>query len=195
MLFKTSFAILALTSISNAASLTRNNQGTFNDGVIAGRKEAERIWRNNGSNCANIWGFDDQVQRSMNRNYANRSSDNWRQGAYKRGVREGADTVVAKYEKECLEDNSDECFDLGEAAAYEIAWAYCPTSASASHHYDYPNYKATCKTVAYGVCKGEISGAVKGNGCMTIPTSDLLDLQSKCRRQVDNMVGPVVQDA
>ena len=34
-----------------------------------------------------------------------------------RGVSAGADQVIMKYEKKCLDDNTDECTDLGNAAS------------------------------------------------------------------------------
>ena len=42
---------------------------------------------------------------------------NWQTEAYNRGVRAGAQQVIDKYEKQCLEDSPDECNDLGVAAA------------------------------------------------------------------------------
>jgi len=42
---------------------------------------------------------------------------NWQTESYNRGVQAGADQVVEKYEKQCLEDDADECIDLGKAAA------------------------------------------------------------------------------
>ena len=42
---------------------------------------------------------------------------NWQVESYNRGVKAGANQVVEKYEKQCLEETPDECNDLGEAAA------------------------------------------------------------------------------
>lgn len=41
----------------------------------------------------------------------------WDEASYNRGVQAGADQVIEKYEKQCLEDTADECEDLGVAAA------------------------------------------------------------------------------
>lgn len=52
---------------------------------------------------------------SIDANYVD--NGNWETESYNRGVRAGADQVVAKYEKRCLENTADECTDLGIAAA------------------------------------------------------------------------------
>lgn len=48
-------------------------------------------------------------------------------------------------------------------------------------------YKATCRSVAYGICKGEVGSMVRANGCDNLTTSQLLNLQRKCRNMVDSM--------
>ena len=114
---------------------------------------------------------------------------NWKTEAYNRGVRAGADQVVKKYEKQCLEDTVDECNGLGEAAAQEIAFEYCPFSASASFAPEsQPDYKQECREVAYGFCEGAVGNQVNDNGC-SISTGDLKNLQEKCERQVNRMTG------
>jgi hypothetical protein len=83
--------------------------------------------------------------------------------------------VVEKYEKQCLKNSSDECYDLGHVAAQMIAFDYCPFSAAdeaSDTAYGQPNYKASCRSVAYGVCEGAIYGYVDENGC-SISTSKL----------------------
>ena len=52
---------------------------------------------------------------SIKKTYADDS--NSRASAHNRGVRVGADQVIMKYEKKCLDDNTDECTDLGNAAS------------------------------------------------------------------------------
>jgi hypothetical protein len=96
--------------------------------------------------------------------------------------------VVTKYEKQCLDDSPDECYDLGQAAAQIIAFDFCPFSAADATGYSQPNYKASCRSVAYGVCEGAIYSNVRGNGC-SISTSQLSKLQNKCEGQVDSMTG------
>jgi hypothetical protein len=44
----------------------------------------------------------------------------FRDQSFNRGARAGADQVVQKYEKRCLDSSPDECNDLGYAAASEV---------------------------------------------------------------------------
>ena len=72
----------------------------------------------------------------------------------------------------------------------EIAFDYCPFTAADSYgHGSEPDYKATCRSVAYGVCEGAIYDNVVDNGCKGISTSELNKLQYKCKGQVDAMTG------
>lgn len=54
-------------------------------------------------------------QKYIDNNYPD--NGNWQDEAYNRGVRVGADGVVQKHEKQCLEDTPDECEEVGETAA------------------------------------------------------------------------------
>jgi len=173
-----SIAIILLASTTAAA------QGSFNDGVKQGKKDAERQWRNSGSDCGNIFGFQKQVDRNVKKNYP--QSSNWRTDSYNRGARSGADEVVTKYEKKCLEDNPDECTDLGNAAAQEIAYDYCQKAAPYGSR---PNYKKTCRQVAYGICEGGVQKNVQSSCNKKLTTSELRNLQTKCRGQVNSMTG------
>jgi hypothetical protein len=101
---------------SNRSNSNSNNSGgTFNDGVVRGQTNAERIWRQQGSSCDNIWGFEDSVNRHIRRNYVD--TGDWRTDSFNRGVRAGADQVVQQKQEKCLNDSPDECNDLGIAAA------------------------------------------------------------------------------
>ena len=195
--------------------------GDFNDGVYLGAEVAEKMWKEMGSSCSNIWGFEDKVEDYIEVKYPTDTSD-WRKNSCHQGVEAGADQVVDKYEKQCLDDSPDECNDLGQAAAQrksfyfdmwdcyfvidysfdphhvlsyifissEIAYAYCPFSATEDEAsiYGAPNYKASCRSVAYGVCEGAIYGYVRQNGC-SISTSKLDDLQDECEDLIDAMTG------
>ncbi|KAL7509252.1 hypothetical protein ACHAXN_006239 [Cyclotella atomus] len=165
------------------------NDGTYNEGVTRGVHEASRIWHDGGCDCANIWGFEEEVDDLMEANFDESPNDTDKQDAYKRGVRDGASLVVTEHERECLDETPDECFDLGSAAAMQIAFDYCPFSAQAdSYGYgsDEPDYKQSCREVAYGVCEGAILKMVESNGCDP-PTSDVAVLQEECEGQVDSM--------
>lgn len=182
-------AVLAWTAPSAAGSPSNLPEPTcedFNAGVYLGAEVAENIWKERGSSCSNIWGFEDQVDYYVSDRYPTDTS-NWRTNSCNEGVKVGAEQVVDKYDKQCLE-NPDECYDLGHAAAQMIAFDYCPFSAADSTSYGSPNYKKECRSVAYGVCEGAIYGYVRDNGC-SISTSKLGKLQDKCEDKVDSMTG------
>jgi len=106
-----------------------------------------------------------------------------------RGARAGANKVVFEQEKSCLEDTTDECTELGEAAAQEIAFEFCPFDTSASFAPpSRPDYKEACREVASGICEGAVGNQVNNNGC-SLTTSELLMLQDKCEYQVNLMTG------
>jgi hypothetical protein len=207
--------------VSVKKSKTNTCDGDFNSGVYLGADVAEKMWKEQGSSCSNIWGFEDQVDNYLESKYPTDTSD-WRKNSCHEGMKKGAgellcdhcnaldpfikkvsfheiqtrlhclifiDQVVAKYEKQCLDDTPDECYDLGQAAAQMIAFDFCPFSAqSDATAYGQPNYKASCRSVAYGVCEGAIYNNVRDNGC-SISTSQLNNLQNKCKGQVDSMTG------
>jgi hypothetical protein len=78
---------------------------------------------------------------------------------------------------------------------FKIAFDYCPFSASdeaAATAYGQPNYKQSCREVAYGVCEGAILDMVESNGCDP-STSDVAVLQEECEGQVESMT-PGVND-
>ena len=88
----------------------------FNTGVYHGADVAEHIWEQNGSSCSYVWNFEDDVDDYLDEHYPTDTSD-WRTNSCNEGVEEGAQQVVDKYEKQCLDDTPDECNDLGQAAA------------------------------------------------------------------------------
>lgn len=53
MKVSTSVAVLLLAQATNASFL-KVGGNTFSDGVAAGKKEAEGLWRQQGSDCANV---------------------------------------------------------------------------------------------------------------------------------------------
>ena len=88
----------------------------FNTGVYHGADVAEYIWDEMGGSCSNIWGYEDAVDDYLDVHYPTDTS-NWKTNSCNEGVEAGADQVVDKYEKQCLEESPDECYDLGHAAA------------------------------------------------------------------------------
>jgi hypothetical protein len=161
--------------------------GDFNSGVYLGAEVAEDLWADGGSSCSNIWSFEEEVDAYLAENYPTDTSD-WRTNSCHEGMAQGAAQVVEKYEKQCLDDSPDECNDLGQAAAQQIAYEFCPFSAADSTSYSSPNYKESCRSVAYGICEGAIYGYVQQNGC-DMTTSELSQEQAKCEEQVDSMTG------
>ncbi len=117
LLWGTSFtsALHSKEKSNRSNSNSNNGGGTFNDGVVRGQTNAYRIWRQQGSSCDNIWGFEDSVNRHIKRNYVD--TGDWRTDSFNRGVRAGADQVVQQKQEKCLNDSPDECYDLGIAAA------------------------------------------------------------------------------
>lgn len=101
------------------------------------------------------------------------------------------DTTVKQYEKQCLNDNPQECLDLGETAAEIIVSNYgCQVGAA----YKSNNYKKTCRSVAYGYCQGQIPIKTQIWCKKTVTASDLLRLQNKCQYQVNSMTGGAEED-
>ncbi len=75
--------------------------GDFDDGLRAGRQEAQRIWRNLGRKLLLLeaWReFQDSVQRRIRSNGWN-SSNNWRTRAFNDGATRGMTEVVREKEK------------------------------------------------------------------------------------------------
>eukprot|EP00956_Cyclotella_meneghiniana_P000016 scaffold40_cov68-Cyclotella_meneghiniana.AAC.3 len=162
--------------------------GDFNSGVYLGADVAEAIWKAGGSSCSNIWGYEDAVDDYLDEYYPD-DTGNWKTDACHDGMEKGADQVVAKYEKMCLDDTPDECYDLGQTAAQIIAFDYCPFSAAdEASATSAPDYKESCKEVATSICEGAVYNYVKQNGCSP-STSELAKLQDKCDDQVESMVG------
>jgi len=109
-------------------------------------------------------------------------------------ARDEIDKEVKRIEKECLEDDSSQCEDLGDTAAEIIVFDnVCSPmfdQASSSRRGKKKNYKRTCRKVAYGICEGQISRTIRSY-CpdSRVSTSKLRDLQRKCKQEVDEMTG------
>ena len=97
--------------------------GDFNDGVYLGADVAEAIWREGGSSCNTIWGYEDAVDDYLDENYPD-DTGNWQTDACHDGMEKGADQVVAKYEQMCLDASPQECYELGETAAQSKPTAF-----------------------------------------------------------------------
>mmetsp|Transcript_14805 Transcript_14805/g.32163 ORF Transcript_14805/g.32163 Transcript_14805/m.32163 type:complete len:137 (-) Transcript_14805:90-500(-) len=119
-----------------------------------------------------------------------RNPRNWRTKAYNKCARDGAEQQVQKIEKECLNDDSSQCEDLGETAAEIIVFAnVCRPEFDEASSQRNPDYKKTCRQVAYGICKGQISTKInKYCSDKRLSSTKMLRLQDKCKKQIDGMV-------
>lgn len=156
----------------------------FHDGYNAGKDAANDVWDDMGDDCANAFNFEDEAKKAGKKKGWNTDGRNWKEKAYNEGAREGMKTVVDEKEKECLNDNPEECIGLGEAASSMIAFKYCGSFGATSQ----TNYKKECRDVAINQCVGGVYGKVK-SGCGAPDTSTLKELQGQCRATVDDLLG------
>ncbi len=166
-------------------------EASCSQGQRDGQKKVKKIWRNSGEDCDNVWDLQQRANKAKRRNYL-RNPRNWRDQAYNRCARDGIDAQVKRIEKECLEDDSSQCEDLGETAAEIIVFdnVCTPDFSSSSYGHHPPNYKKTCREVAYGICEGNISSTAREYCRDTrVSTSRLRSLQDKCEDQVNKMTG------
>eukprot|EP00579_Thalassiosira_antarctica_P016244 CAMPEP_0201944986 /NCGR_PEP_ID=MMETSP0903-20130614/53672_1 /ASSEMBLY_ACC=CAM_ASM_000552 /TAXON_ID=420261 /ORGANISM="Thalassiosira antarctica, Strain CCMP982" /LENGTH=306 /DNA_ID=CAMNT_0048488043 /DNA_START=136 /DNA_END=1056 /DNA_ORIENTATION=- len=158
-------------------------------GMKDGQEEVRQAWRNNGQNCDDVWSVENEANRIKERKFP-RNSGNWRTETYNECARRGVDDEVGRIEKECLEDDSSQCTDLGNAAAELVVMDNFCTPDSDRGDKGRTDYKRECKKAAYRVCEGNIPN-VADRWCpdKNMSTSKLSELQDKCRRQVNSMVG------
>ena len=71
----------------------------------------------------------------------------------------------------------------------EIAFGFCPFDASSGFAPMRPDYKESCREVAYGICRGVVGDKVEDNGCLNTPDNKIVQLQNKCVDQVNLMTG------
>lgn len=174
----------------SSPSRPSNNSGSsnpFNEGRREGERAANQLWNRLGRSCAAAWGgFSSRVQREIRNKRWNSTGSGWRTDSFNRGARAGMQDVVNRKERECLHDNPNECIELGETAASEIAHKHCP-SARGQKRRAKKNYKATCRRVAINQCQGGIFRAVSDE-CGRPNSDTLRRLQGDCQRQVDGMI-------
>lgn len=179
--------------IDKTASSMVEVEGECEDGYNAGYDYMQRNWRRErNSNCDNVWDLEDDADDIKDDRYPDNTSD-WRTQSYNDCARNGVDDAVSAIEKVCLEDDSSQCIDLGEAAAEQVVINdWCSPSRSNSNTYgnsDRPNYKEECKDAAVSICEGNINSVVNMWSCEQPSTSELNDLMDECEDQVDGMVG------
>jgi len=173
---------------------SNNRDTSFDGGLDAGRTEANRLWRNAGNRCSSAWGsFQNTVDRTIRTRGWDRDGD-WRTGAFNRGARAGMKEVVVEKEKECFRDSADECVDLGNAAAREIAYDFCPRLGTSSSKGERPQWRRNCRDAAIDQCRGQVSGEVRDECGGGFSTNELRTLQNKCRNKVLTMIGDRSED-
>lgn len=166
-------------------STTSSGGTSFDDGLRAGRSEADRLWRVAGSTCSAAWGdFQNSVSRRISDKGWN-NSGNWRTRAFNQGARAGMNEVVTQKEKECFHDSADECVDLGDEAARIIAYEHCGTIGNLSIG---KHWRRECRAAAIDQCRAQVRNEVR-NDCGSPNAQDLKILKNKCWTQVRTMIG------
>jgi len=165
----------------------------FDQGREAGRDEADRLWRNAGNSCSSAWGsFQKSVNRQIRTKGWNRGGNgDWRKRAFNKGASAGMKEGVVEKEKECFRDSADECVDLGNAAAREIAYSHCGIMGMNSVS---KKWRRNCRDAAVDQCRGQVSGEVRDECGGGFSTNELRTLQNKCRNKVLTMIGDRSED-
>lgn len=176
------------------------------DGRKDGKQTVDDLWKSMDENCDNAWGLEEEANKEKERKYPCKA-DNEEYQEYNNCARAGVDQQVQRIEKECFDDDPSQCQDLGETAAEIIVFATVNCALASSKEFftaglgpgalssstygnDEPDYKEICLEVAYGICAGYISTTLnKYCSGSNVSTSEILELQKKCEKQVDNMVG------
>ena len=80
-----------------------------------------------------------------------------------RCARQGAEAEVRRIQRKCLNDDTSQCNDLGEAAASSIAQRFCPNpeSRSARSASGRVDYAEECRELGVEICRGSVSGAIR----------------------------------
>jgi len=178
------YVLPALRGSANNEMALVELQDRCQDGTRDGRRAVNDLWNND---CANAWGLAKSANRMKDRSYPS-TARNPRDAAYNKCARDAIDKEVKKVEKKCLEDSSSECEEVGELAASVIVNTqvcnFGSPYSSPGHH----NYKKTCRTVATGICQGQITAKIRQSCPRDMPgTSALRDLQNKCSGEVKSL--------
>lgn len=158
-------------------------------GFRDGRRMVKNEWdRTLGRNCDYIWDLEDDAQRAADRSY--RRARNWREREFNRCARLGVQDEVKKYEKKCLDDTSDQCFELAQAAAEAIVLEFVCLPPDTAKVPNAPiDYNKNCRTLGKNNCPGRIWMTV-AKWCPeeddNMTTKNRLDLEKKCGSKVDS---------
>lgn len=172
-----------------SSSTTAYTEGPCRDGFLDGRRIVKYEWnRKCNQNCDNIWDLADLADSAADRTYAYGSS--WRQREFNRCARLGVADMVARYERLCLEDTSDQCLDLAVAAAQSIAVDFgCLPPMAKVPGSTISTYQANCRQLAISNCPGSLTTTLQ-EWCpkKTVTTSKRLELNSKCGPKVNGFL-------
>ena len=179
------FFLIILTSLASAATSESPPVSACEMGTLNGRAAVQALFK---GNCDNAWGLANQAKRMKTRKFpTNQGSPSKR--AENQCARNAIDKQVAKIEKQCFSTSPDQCQDVGDAAAQVIVSNYGCSPYESSPYGSATNYKKTCRSVAYGICTGQIS-TYTTMWCMKSQkpnTPKLLQLQNKCKATVDSL--------
>ena len=180
------FFLVILTSLASAASSTSPPLTACEMGTRNGRAAVQALYK---GDCDNAWGLANQAKTMKTSKFpTNQGSPSKR--AENQCARNAINKEVAKIEKQCFSTSPDQCQEVGDMAAQVIVSNYgCTPDYSFSPYGSAKNYKKTCRSVAYGICTGQIS-TYTTMWCMKSQkpnTSKLLQLQNKCKATVDSL--------
>ena len=156
------------------------------------------MWKDSGENCNNVWSLEEEADQMKDMKYpdgdskskSGKSNNSSNKKSFDSCAHQGVDDAVKKTEKDCLEDDSSQCTDLGKAAAEHVVMENFCTPGSNPGATSNPDYRKECKKAATSICEGQIP-IVANKWCHTkgMSTSKLRDMQGKCKEQVNKMVG------
>jgi hypothetical protein len=185
------YFLLILSSLASAATSTSPPLTACEMGTLNGRDAVQALYK---GNCDNAWNLATQAKTMKTRKFPT-SQGSPSKRVENRCACNAVDKEVAKIEKQCFSTSPDQCQDVGDMAAQVIVSDY-GCSPPYSSPYGAKNYKKTCRSVAYGICTGQIS-TYTTKWCMKNQkpnTSKLLQLQNKCKATVDSLTSGTNDD-
>ena len=166
--------------------------GPCEHGFRDGRRMIKNEWTSEFErNCDFIWDLEDEAQRAADRSY--RRARNWREREFNRCARLGVQDQVINYERQCLDETSDQCFDLAQAAAESIVFEFVCNPRIENFKVPTPiDYKEKCRNVAKNNCPGLIWTTME-KWCPKkadhIKRRELMILEDKCGPTIDGFFG------
>lgn len=173
----------------------------YDRGYTEGQHKAQNIWNNkDGSNCAYISKFENQVDDFIRTHYWYRSSDYYATQSFDKGAQAGMKRVLQQYQAQCHDDNNhhddnvdvEMCSGMGKDVASEIAEEYaekyCGFSTITSISQK-KKYKRECLSIGKDDCKGAINDEIlKYCGKYVDNSYVLKGLKGQCRSRVKDYI-------